>query len=579
MSTPSDIFAGTSGPRDARIAIVGESWGYHEEKAGKPFVGASGEELTRMLADAGIAQNECFLTNVVNARPRENDMQNFFAPQKEAKANGFVPVRGLCPLPIVRAGLQALHAQLEAVAPDVIVAFGNYALWALTQNAFSVSTKKGYKVPAGISSWRGSYLEYDAKLVSPVHGVDRRVPLIPTYHPAAILRQWNWRATAVHDLRRAARVVKDGGVPQEHLRFIKAPTFGQVLETLDMLISLPAGSWLTCDVETYVNHIDCVGFAWSESDAICIPFFSKFSGESYWTPIQERMIRARIQKLFSTPGLRWSNQNFIYDLQHLEAELFSPPDPDWDTMVAHHLCYPGTDKSLDVLASLYCDYYRYWGESSQHTTDAERWHYNCIDTVKTWEITGVTQSVVEKLGLSHLMPERLEVLQVARDMMRRGVLIDVRERKRMVIDLMEAIMANESFLQSLMPAHIPELLRGKTGKAEWWRSPTQQAKFFYELCGIPVIVNPKTKNPTVDDDALPKIKLMQPVLGPLIDALQELRTMGIYYNMLTMALEPRDRLSSSFNTCGTVSFRWSSSENAFGRGGNLQNIAKEKDAA
>lgn len=575
MLTPSNIFQGTSGPRDARIAIVGESWGYHEAQRGEPFVGASGEELTRMLADAGIARNECFFTNVVNARPRDNDMRNFFVPIKEAKAAGYVPIRGLCPLPIVRDGLTKLHAQLQAVAPDVIVAFGNYALWGLTTSNFSIASKEGWKVPAGVTSWRGSYLEYNTG-----SSVEPRVPVIPTYHPAAILRQWEWRAVAVHDLRRAARVVKDGGVPQEHLHFITAPTFGRVLEQLDELIRLPEGSWLTCDVETFAGHIDCIGFAWSASDAICIPFMSKFSDKVFWTPVQERMIRARIQKLFDTPGLRWSNQNIIYDLQYLESELFAPPRPDWDTMLAHHMCFPGTPKALDYLASLHCDYYRYWGESSDHTTDAERWHYNCIDTVKTWEITHSTREMVRGLGMEALMAERLAVMyDVALDMMRRGVKVDVKARRAMVIDLMTAIMEREAWLANIMPSHIPPLIAGKTAKSEWFKSPTQQAKFFYDICGIPEILNPKTKRPTVDDDALPKIKLMEPILGPVVDVLQELRTMGIYYNMLTMQLEPFDRLSSSFDVCGTVSFRWSSSKNAFGRGGNLQNISKEKDNA
>lgn len=563
----SDVFAGTSGPRDARIAIVGESWGYHEAQAGKPFVGASGEELTRMLADAGIARNECFFTNVVNARPAENDMRNFFVPQKEAKQ--YVPVRGLCPLPIVRNGLAALHAQLEVVAPQVIVAFGNYALWALTRDNFSVTTKEGFRVPAGVTSWRGSYLEYNTG--------SRSVPVIPTYHPAAILRQWEWRAVAVHDLRRAARVVKDGGVPREHLHFITAPTFGKVLETLDYLISLPAGSWITCDVETFAGHIDSIGFAWSASDAICIPFISKFTDKVFWTPLQERMIRARIQNLFNSPGKLWSNQNIIYDLQYLESELFAPPRPSWDTMLAHHLCFPGTPKSLDHLASLYCDYYRYWGESSDHTTDAERWHYNCLDTVKTWEITQETRQLVHGLGMDDLMAERLAVMyEVALDMMRRGVKVDIPERRRQVLEVMAAIMDHEAWLDGIMPAHIPPLLRGKTATSEWFKSPTQQAKFFYDLCGIPPVLNPKTKRPTVDDDALPKIKLMQPVLGPIVEALQSLRTLGIYYNTLTMQLEPFDRVSSSFDVCGTISFRWNSSKNAFGRGGNLQNIGKEK---
>ena len=62
----------TSGPLDAQIAIVGEAWGSDEAVAQKPFVGLSGMELTRLLADAGIDRDKCFLSNLGARRPVVN---------------------------------------------------------------------------------------------------------------------------------------------------------------------------------------------------------------------------------------------------------------------------------------------------------------------------------------------------------------------------------------------------------------------------------------------------------------------------------------------------------------------------
>ena len=53
--------------------LVGEAWGEQEEYQRTPFVGASGAELNRMLHEAGIMRSECFVTNLVNARPPSND--------------------------------------------------------------------------------------------------------------------------------------------------------------------------------------------------------------------------------------------------------------------------------------------------------------------------------------------------------------------------------------------------------------------------------------------------------------------------------------------------------------------------
>lgn len=567
-----ELFASTSGPKSASIAIVGESWGHEEAKSGLPFVGQSGQELTRILFDAGIDRRDCFLTNVVSARPPENDMRKFFVPQKEARA--YAPIRGLCPLPLVRDGLVKLHAQLATVSPRVIVAFGNYALWALTKDNFSLATKEGWRVPAGITSWRGSYLEYNT-------APPGRTPVVPTYHPAAILRQWEWRAVAVQDLRARVKPLAEGGqVPVEQTRFITRPTFGQVLQTIDALCALPQGSWLTCDVETASGHIDCIGLAWSRVDALCVPFFSIFTGRPYWSLIQEQMIHERLRKLFRQTHLRWTGQNYVYDLQYLDAGLYSPARPDFDSMVGHHLVFPGTPKSLDYLSSLYCRHHRYWGESSQHTTDDERWVYNCYDTSKVIEITETLIAAHTQLGMTELMRERMDVMyEVAFDMMKRGVRMNIPLKKKMILELLDRIMQVEAWVDQLMPEALKPLIRGKTSKSEWYRSPTQQAKFFYDLCGLPAVLNPKTKRPTVDDDALPKIKLMQPILGPMVDALQELRTLGVYFNQASMGLHADGRVRCSFNVTGTISFRWSSSEDAFGKGTNLQNIAKEKDAA
>ena len=58
-----------NGPSNARIFIVGEAWGANEEHFNQPFVGASGTLLNELLQEVGILRSECFVSNVVNARP------------------------------------------------------------------------------------------------------------------------------------------------------------------------------------------------------------------------------------------------------------------------------------------------------------------------------------------------------------------------------------------------------------------------------------------------------------------------------------------------------------------------------
>ena len=135
------------GPVPARVMIVGEAYGEQEERAGEPFIGASGLELNRMLHEAGIMRSECYVTNVVNARPPFNDIGAWVAAKKKDISHYHVPFRDKMVLPIVTAGYERLQREIEMVKPNVILALGNMAMWALT-GAW------------GITKWRGSPAPY-----------------------------------------------------------------------------------------------------------------------------------------------------------------------------------------------------------------------------------------------------------------------------------------------------------------------------------------------------------------------------------------------------------------------------------
>src|SRR5215469_6246883 len=108
-----DLFYGTSGPRDAHIAIVAESWGREEEKQQAPLVGTSGQLNDTILADAGIKRNDVFCTNVISAHPPGNDMLHYFYPTAEKSSRK--ALFGLYPQPILIAEMERLYEQLSIV--------------------------------------------------------------------------------------------------------------------------------------------------------------------------------------------------------------------------------------------------------------------------------------------------------------------------------------------------------------------------------------------------------------------------------------------------------------------------------
>jgi len=324
---------GSDGPTNASILIVGEAPGADEERLGKPFVGTSGQELDRMLGEAGISRAECRVTNVCRIRPPNNDISKFFARSKKEITSEHIKISDKFVLPIIKRGLDLLATEVQLVKPNIILALGNTSLWALTGRW-------------GITKWRGSMLHSD------MGGFQ----VIPTIHPAAVLREWAWRSIVVRDLRRAARF-RTAKFPIPAWSFIIKPGFSVVQGILSSLLHRLEKEvvWIDFDLETKYGHIDCAGISWSSVDALCIPFI-----HDYWTVEQEAWIIQHLRRLLLHKRVCVRGQNLLYDSQYTYKWWGYVPRVMQDTMLSHHTAFCGMRKSLDFQASLYCDEYKQW---------------------------------------------------------------------------------------------------------------------------------------------------------------------------------------------------------------------------
>ena len=576
-----DLFFGTSGPHDARIAIVGESWGETEDKQKRPFVGASGKNsdvgLDAALLYAGFSRDECFCTNVVSAHPTSNEMTRFFYANWQVRKGEHGPnVRGLFPKQNVIDGIDTLHKQLAAVKPDLIIGLGNYVLWALTDNNFDVTDKDGYKVPRGIGRWRGSqlYVWIDNT---------RCVPFLPIYHPAATFHQYPLKYLIQHDLKmRAQKLFASPPEPWDapKRKFILRPSKAEVLATIRLLLAKAiAGPFdLSVDLETRRDQIACCGLAWTWHDicAICIPFMCTEDDSGYWTEQDEFEIIVALRKLLSHPNVRIVGQNFLYDAQYITLQWQFIPHISFDTMVAHHLCWPGTPRGLHYISSLYCYYHVYWKDEGKNweawMPEEQLWNYCCIDATSALEVKHVLVDLIASEGLQEQWLERVETIAMTLRMMLRGVQIDRRRRARVAMELAESIDLRQKHIESLIP---PDVYPRKKKAKPWFRSPKQQMEIFYDILGIKEVKHPKTKKRTVNADALVIIAKREPLIAPILQQVEELRSLGVFYSTFTQAeLDPDQRMRCSYDPAGTKTFRYSSKKNAFGRGANLENIPK-----
>jgi len=139
------------GRRDAEIMLIGEAPGATEDELGLPFVGAAGKLLDSVLEDIGLKRSDLYITNVVKCRPPNNRQ-----PARDEIES--------CSL--------YLESQILMIRPKVIVTLGSVAgEW--------VASKMGIRW-LGVTRMRGNIYRGD------MLGIE--ISLIPTYHPAAILR-------------------------------------------------------------------------------------------------------------------------------------------------------------------------------------------------------------------------------------------------------------------------------------------------------------------------------------------------------------------------------------------------------
>lgn len=536
-----------TGPQNAKLLVAIDCLTYEDERRRAPLTGIAGNEFSRLMQDAGLFSSQAFITSVLRSVPPGGDIERLVSRKKKASDPFQQSVNGLWLSPSIIQGIEKLKQEIRLCQPAVVIVLGNVGLWALTGQW-------------GIKNWRGSTIK------SELDG--HHFIVIPTYHPELILRAWNWRPYVVTDLKRVAKVLKEGLVVPQY-NFIIRPQLDQVTSCLLTLYQRAnvAPIHLSVDIETRLGHIDCLGIAWSTTEAISIPFLCYGQPEGYWPEESEYAILSLIRRLLLHPNVYVSGQNWSYDAQYIFRHWGVVARLGLDTMVSHHLLFPGTDKGLDILSSLYCSYHLYWKEENKEANlsqdDNQRWTYNATDCVRTFEIAEVLAPILEEQGLREQAITQHKTWWLAFTTMIRGVRVASEEKNALSLTLASEYKHRSEWLTSVLghPINIG--------------SPLKMKELFYGDFQLKPVINRKTGAPTLNDEALAKLYLREPIIRPLVRRIREMRSLGVFRSTFVEARLDRDgRLRSSYNIAGTETFRFSSSTNPFGSGLNLQNIPK-----
>lgn len=554
--------------------VVGEAWGDSERAAGKPFVGASGQELERMLKEAGIDPSRCFFTNLVNEKPNANDMRAMLLPNEKKTTSLFGD--GVRPNARLAAGLQRLDAQITTLQPRVIIATGNWPLWYLCGNG-EAKTQAGYKMPTGIDRWRGSQLFLKP---SPYRSL-KDIPVLPIYHPAAILRQYINRKITVQDLTRVADLLS--GAPWQDTtkrNNIIYPSPNEIGDMVSTWIKDPSTP-IVNDLETKQSRIHIVGLTRDGETNITVPFF-RMTPDGFrpmYKPWDFKAIWRHLHRLYTAPEMRFVGQNWVYDIQYIAKFFFVTPHCHWDTMIAQHIAFPALRKSLDILASMYCRHYIYWKEdlkeSNENMNIEQACLYNCEDLWRTHEVWKAQESVLPALGKLAAFRRRMEAFPALVEMMLDGVLVDQEQRNRQRMEMMDISNQISAWLEEIMPNRVKDLSKGA---AAWYDSPKQLGYILYDVLHLKPIVNRQTGARTTGKEALAELSERYPQWAGLLSAILILRSSNVIgRNILSAQTDSDGRLRTAYNLAGPETFRLASSENVWGTGTNLQNVPRDRE--
>lgn len=348
-----------------KVAIIGEAPGRDEVEQGKPFVGWSGKELDRFLSRFGILRDACYIGNVCRHRPPGNKIAAF-------DWNG----------PEIQQGIETLRNELTTFDPNIVLLLGGTPLHVAMVGALDGPGKRkgkdGYtfSFPNSISNWRGSFF------LSSVLVPGKQVKCIPSFHPAACLRNYEWTPLLMMDIQRcmSEATTKDLVLPRRELKINLS--VNQLIAEMELLSK--ATDSFGCDIEGDWNVLKCVTFSLDPSIAFAVPFV-RHNGNPVWSLDEEVQLWKALIGVLSNPFCVKTWQNGLYDRFVFMRFNLVVRGRNKDILLKHWELYCELKKNLAVQASLYTKepYYKEERESEDWETFLE---YGCKDSAVTKEI-------------------------------------------------------------------------------------------------------------------------------------------------------------------------------------------------
>lgn len=536
------MLVNTVGPPDAKIFFVGEAPGKEEDETGKPFVGAAGRTLNQLLSQAGIPRYQCLVGNVAKERPPANKISFYFEDKKCT-----------IPKPKMEKWVDELKNEIQLYNPNIIVALGNTALWALTGEK-KISDFRGYILPCSLVPGK---------------------KVLATYHPQAVNHEWKLFFQVVLDLRKALRHSEAPEINYTNVEVRPGLSPREFISYMEELIEDDSITTISLDVETVQpgSHIEEFGIAHSPYfGASCyllkgrIPTMPENDEVRFWQTVAKLVDCKQVimQNAAYDIGVLWYNQHIL--VKNLVM----------DTLIAAHVCFPELPRDLGFLGSICLDVPP-WKSGSAKTVD-----YNPLDAANTFGIALALDKELDKQNVRHTFDYEMSLIPISLMMQLQGISVDETVRKELVEKWKEE------------RANLKQQLFKVIGREINFNSSKQMQQLLYFDLKLPIqykrrksITEKRTM--TSDANALRTLSRLVPD-NPVFNLILDYKKADTLLRFLEVEVSPEGKVHTSYNITGASSDdeedtkktkrsfgRWSSSASIilpYGSG-NLQNIPPE----
>lgn len=531
-----------SGNRQAVLAGCGEQPGIDEIKSRppKPFVGPAGKGLDECFLMTKITRRDLYLTNVIK------DLD------KPLKAYIYIDPRGKSTIhPEGYEYIRELGWELKRLNLNVIVAFGNIALLALTNRT-------------GITKWRGSVIE--STLVP-------GLKVVPTFHPATFIPpKFNFlnKPLICEDLLRAKYESTFKEINRRARNITIRPSFNQAISILDYTYEVGCrGQTVGLDIEVINGEVDCISVGWSDHEAASIPFRDQ-QGD-YFTPEQELEIMLLVAKIIQEEKITKVGANFIFDMQFLLHKYgIRPRGTIHCTQIAQKIAYPDLRAGLDAVTTMHTDipYYKEDGKQwmkMQAGTWEEWWNYNGMDAIVPVEAIPKQLKTLAIQQNEATYERQRRLIEPLIYMSERGIKVDVQ-------GMLDYKVHQQNNLDNLAIQ-----LNDIVGHEINYNSPKQIGDYFYRELGYEPYKKRNAKGQYVETTDVTALKRLSrrdvKAARIMLDIRSLTKRISTYLNIGKVDKDGRYR--SSYKPVGAETGRLSSGETIFGTGGNQQNWPRD----